>query len=123
MKERILAIDPGRKKCGIAISDEEKILARPLYTVSRQLLLDEIKKVLNEYKIDKIILGQVDIDDRNYNAIIKLAKKIERRFCINVIQYNESFSTMRAIKIKSKKFDEDAVAAAIILQDYLNEKK
>ncbi len=122
MKERIIAIDPGRKKCGIAISDEEKILARPLYTVSRQLLLNEIKKLLNEYKIEKIILGQVDIDDKNYRTIIKLAEKIERICSINVIQYNESFSTMRAKNINSKKYDEDAVAAAIILQDYLNEK-
>ena len=122
MKERILAIDPGKKKCGIAISDEGKFLARPLYTVSRQLLLDEIKIILNEYKIEKIILGQVDIDDRNYQTIVKLAKKIEKVCSINVIQYNESFSTMRAKNINSKKFDEDAVAAAIILQDYLNEK-
>ena len=122
MKERIIAIDPGRKKCGIAISDEEKIIARPLYTVSRKLLFNELKKIMNEYKIGKIILGQVTIDDKNYNTIVKLAEKIERIFCINVVQYDESFSTMRAINIKSKKFDEDAVAAAVILQDYLNEK-
>lgn len=122
MNSRILSIDPGRKKCGLSISDEMQLISKPLMTVERKKLFDAIAQLLREYKIQEIVVGQTVTSKGPYKPTAVLAKKISEFFSIKVYLYDENLSTKRAKEIKSKKYGDDAVAAAVILQDYLNEK-
>ena len=59
-KSRIMGIDPGGKRIGIAISDENKIVATPYTTIIKNNYTDfikEIKKIIKEYQIKGIIIG------------------------------------------------------------------
>ena len=87
---RLIAIDFGTKKSGIAISDPLKIIARPLKTIfykelNFSFITEEIKKVINEYKpIEKIILGiTTNLDNSISNTEIfgiLIIWKINNRF-------------------------------------------
>ena len=59
-KSRLIGIDPGGKRIGIAISDENKIVATPYTTLIKEnysKLLLEIKKIFKENEIDGIVVG------------------------------------------------------------------
>ena len=59
-KSRIMGIDPGGKRIGIAISDENKIVATPYTTIIKNNYTDfvkEIKKIIDEYQIKGIVVG------------------------------------------------------------------
>ena len=59
-KSRLIGIDPGGKRIGIAISDENKIVATPYTTIIRENyvnLVSQIKKIINENQIDGIVVG------------------------------------------------------------------
>ena len=59
-KSRLIGIDPGGKRIGIAISDENKIVATPYTTIIRENyvnLVSQIKKIINENQIDGIVIG------------------------------------------------------------------
>ena len=59
-KSRIIGIDPGGKRIGIAISDENKIVATPYTTIIKENykdLLFQIKKIVEEHQIDGIVIG------------------------------------------------------------------
>ena len=59
-KSRLIGIDPGKKRIGIAISDENKIVATPYTTIIKENyrdLVSQIRKIVDEYKIDGIVIG------------------------------------------------------------------
>ena len=59
-KSRLMGIDPGRKRVGIAISDENKIVATPYTTLIKENyanLVSQIKKIINENQVDGIVVG------------------------------------------------------------------
>lgn len=122
MNKRIIAIDPGMRKCGIAISDETATIARPLKTVQRKELFKWLKKYIEEFEIKLILVGQAYTAEGPYLPTAKLASRIKRNFKIDTLLINEDFSTRKALQLKSKKHSDDELAAAIILQGYLNDK-
>ncbi|MBN1150884.1 Holliday junction resolvase RuvX [candidate division WOR-3 bacterium] len=122
MNSRILSIDPGRKKCGLSISDEMRLISKPLMTVERKKLFDVLAQLIKDYEIQEIVVGQTVTSKGPYRPSALLAKKISNFFGIKVSLYDENLSTRRAKDVKSKKHGDDAIAAAVILQDYLNEK-
>lgn len=97
----ILAIDYGLAKCGLAVSFEGKF-AQPLEVIKTEKLAEKVK----ELKPDKIIVG----DSR-------FAKSIGDMLGLPVEFVDESLTTVEAQQIK--KGQDDAVAAAIILNRYL----
>ncbi|MBN1620882.1 Holliday junction resolvase RuvX [candidate division WOR-3 bacterium] len=123
MNSRIISIDPGRKKCGISISDEMCIISKPLMTVKREELFSVLAGLLKEYSVSEIVVGQTVTLNGPYKPSAFLARKISSAFNIKVSLYDENLSTKRALRVKSKKHGDDAVSAAIILQDFLNENK
>lgn len=98
----IIAIDYGLAKCGLAVSWEGK-LAEPLKIVKTEKLKEEIKRL----KPDKIVVGDS-----------KFAKDIENVLGCKVEFVDETLTTIEAQKISKK--PDDAIAAAIILQRYLD---
>lgn len=135
MKNRILAVDFGSKKIGLAISDAQKKFALPLKTIlaknsleaSAQALVLAIKHYLPE--IEKIVVGLPLLLNGQESKMARVIKNFA--FClaqqtnIEVVLQEETLTSVEAEeKLKladlSVKKHKDSVAAMAILQDYLN---
>lgn len=126
---RLLAIDYGRKKIGLAVGDIDSKLAEPLEVVRFKSVEEIIKKLgrlIQEKKIEKIVLGISE--GKMAQETINFGKKLEEKTKISVIFFDETLSTQTAqklaieanIKRKKRKDMEDAYSACIILQEYLD---
>ena len=137
-KSRLIGIDPGGKRIGIALSDENKIVATPYTTIIKENyrdLVDQIQKIVKEYDIDGIVIGNPVNMDGSFgkssqsvkDTVINLEKFIDIPFTL----WDERLSTVGAFNISSqldinvskREKDIDKNAAAFILQgalDYLN---
>ena len=132
---RILCVDPGEKRIGIAISDPLGTIARPLTLiqhVSRIVDATAIVSLALDNHAEMILIGQaLDIDGKpnlSGRRAARLAGAIRTHTNIPVELWDESYSTQAAKKVpeefgvKRKKSNEplDDYAAAIILQSYLD---
>lgn len=132
--KRILAIDYGEKRIGLALSDPLKTFAYPFKTVpNNKDFRNELKLLINEKEIDKVILGIPSEEDNKKSLIIekiKNLKKLIEQLGIEVILWDESYTSVIAkqriiesVTKKSKRKNKgllDSNSAAIILQEYLN---
>ncbi len=135
---RYLGLDLGSKTLGVSISDPSGIIASS-YTIIRhneeyERLIEEVEKIVEEKKIDKIVLGL----PKNMNGTIgpkgelsyKFKEMLEKRTNLEVILEDERLSTKEATDLlikndtsrKKRKEVVDSVAATIILQSYLDRK-
>jgi len=131
---RILAIDPGEKRIGIAISDPEGYLARPLTIInhiSRGKDAENIFIIARENQCDLILVGQaLDLQGLigyRAKASQRLADAIRSLTEMDVILWDESNTTIRVMEIdlltkssrKKRTNHKDARAAAVLLDDFL----
>ena len=134
---RILGLDVGDKRIGLALSDPMGILASPLTIIERTRELDDIEailKIAREREVGVIIIGLPRLMS---GAIGLQAEKVQAfvaALCshtdIPIELRDERLTTVTAVRLKeetSKKKKNrylryDAMAAAVILQDYLEEK-
>lgn len=132
-----MGLDIGDKRIGVALSDPDGILASPLTIINRSdesLDIEAITNIVSQHQVKQIIVGLPRSMD---GSIGKQAEKVEdftRRLCqhteVPVEFRDERLSTvsakrlMQAISTKKtrKKVRDDAIAAAVILQGYLDEK-
>lgn len=128
---RILAVDPGDVRIGLALSDPGGTIARPLVVLqhsSRAKDAAAIHQVAIEHEAEMILVG-IPLDAHGdvgpqARKVLRLAAAIEAIGQIPVETWDESGSTQLAQRHRQKgRKDIDAVAAAIILQDYLDAKK
>ena len=136
---KILAIDFGERRIGIAISDPTETLARGVTTIDRKITpqyLPELQKVLDQEKPEKIIfglpLGPDSEETEKCRAIRRFQKRIYEKLELTLPYdfQDESYSSVRTHSImrkthskkkRSQKGNIDRIAACVILQDYLNE--
>jgi putative Holliday junction resolvase len=128
--ERILAIDLGEKRVGLAITSPLNI-PRPLKTVKRKKIFEEISAILKNYAIKTIVVGfPLNMDGTEgdkANEAREFAREIKERFKIPVYLQDErltSYEAKEIIRETGKKIDKgviDRMAAFIILKEYLNE--
>ncbi|MGL4343087.1 MAG: Holliday junction resolvase RuvX [Metamycoplasmataceae bacterium] len=134
---RILAIDLGIKKSGIAISDPLQIIAQPFSLIKYEAndfstLIKELEKIILEKSpIEKIILGYPLSLNNQENImskkVLEFKKILENKLNIEIILMDERFTSKQSTKImqemnmnnKKKKENRDIIAAQIILQNYL----
>ena len=132
---RILSLDVGKKKVGIAISDALGITAQPLDTLIRKAKkadLARIEKVIHDMNVSKIIVGlPLNMDGTEgpmAKEIYSFVKELEKEIRIPVELWDERLTTMEAERLlleadlsrkKRKKLD-DKIAAQLILQSYLD---
>jgi putative Holliday junction resolvase len=134
---RILSIDFGMKRIGLALSDPLKIFAYPFKTLKiDSSFFNKLTKLIKDQKIDKVILGIPDEGNESTNEvrkkIISLKNKIEK-LGIEVITIDEGFTSLMAkerviesVSKKTKRRDKgllDRHSAAIILQEYLDSRR
>ena len=137
---RYLGIDLGSKTVGLAMSDPTRTIASTYKTIffkneDYKSTIDEIKQIVNDYDIKKIIIGL----PKNMNntlgerAIIttEYKKLLEENIDVPVIMFDERLTSMISNSIlieadmsrKKRKKKVDGIAAQVILQDYLNKEK
>lgn len=123
---KYLGIDYGTKRVGLAISDENNKIAFPSAVIQNDSkILQNLKKILNENKIKKVIIGESQNykmeDNEIMREILDLKEIIEKTMEKDVILHPEFMSSAQAEKIQGKNKMIDASAAAIILQSYLDQ--
>ena len=134
---RLLSIDYGRKRCGIAVTDSLQIVANGLTTVPTHTLIDFIKKYVATENVDKIIVGKPttmrgeDSESMKYitPGINRLKKELPN---IPIEFWDERFTSVLAHKsmidsgmkktVRQDKAIVDEISATIILNDYLQSK-
>ena len=128
---RILALDFGSKRVGIALSDSSKTLASPYKTLEnkgKDFIISEIKKICNTNKIEKIVIGiPISLSGKEKAQARKVrafARFLAQKVALPIVFEDERFTSVIAIrflkKIKKKKMPVDQIAAQIILQNYLD---
>ena len=135
---RVLAIDYGTKRTGIAVTDPLKIIPNPLDTVSTASLFDFLADYLAKEEVELIVVGEPLHPDGNptriHHLVIGLVRKLRKAYPgIEVELHDESFTSEDAKKLilqsgakKKKRRDKsliDKVSAALILSDYLESKR
>ena len=135
---RILAIDPGERQIGIAISDPTGTIAKPLTTlqhVSRLVDAASIADRANEHEVELIIIGKSLNEDglptQQSRRSDRLAHAIQQQCPIPVRFWDESFSTQEArqariemgVSRRKRSGHLDELAATVILQSYLDSRQ
>ena len=136
-KSRLLGIDPGKKRVGLAISDEDKLVSTPLKTIIKKNnsdLVKEIKKIIEENNIKGIVVGNpINMDGSkgpSAQSANDFAKYLSNNISIPVTMWDERLSSEAAFNLSSnldintsKKVEKlDQNAASFILQgaiDYI----
>ncbi|MCU9592925.1 Holliday junction resolvase RuvX [Caldibacillus thermolactis] len=134
---RIMGLDVGSKTIGVAVSDAFGWTAQGIKTIkideeNEQFGLDELKEIIDQYGIEKIVIGL----PKNMNgtigprgeASIAFSERIKETFTLPVVLWDERLSTMAAERVlleadvsrKKRKKVIDKMAAVMILQGYLD---
>lgn len=131
---RILCIDYGLKRTGIAVTDPLQIIATGLTTVDSRELISFLKKYFLQEKVELIVIGEpknLDDSDTHATPLVKeIIKKMEKEFpLISIKKVDERFTSKMAkqamIDMGMKKKDRrnkrtvDEIAATIMLQEYM----
>jgi putative Holliday junction resolvase len=131
---RILAIDYGLKRTGIAVTDPLQIIATGLTTIASHKLIDFLKKYCVQEQVEKIIIGDpknLDGSDTHATAPVqKVMENIKKTFPgMAVEKADERYTSKMAVqamidmgmkkKQRRNKAVIDEIAATIILQEYL----
>jgi putative Holliday junction resolvase len=132
---RIVAIDPGTKRVGVAVSDPSRVVTSPLPAVERKSwkkLLSEIKAVIAEYDAVAVVVGlplNTDGSESPMSAEARqIAAKLELSLDIPVFLQDERVTTFearhrlwqRGISPEKTKRSVDSEAAAVILADFID---
>ncbi len=132
---KILGVDHGNVRIGIAISDESCSLARPLTIIlhtSRAKDAEEVCRIAQEEGCGKIIVGLPYDSDGGEGprarSVLRFVEQLSSTCCVPVTTWDESFSTQNVISTSvqmdksrnSRRQPLDDKAAALILQNYLD---
>ena len=134
-KSRLLGIDPGKKRIGVAISDENKIIATPYTTIIKNKfsdLLNNLNKIILENDIKGIVIGNpINLDgspSESSQSAKDLGINLSKNITIPITMWDERLSSRGAFNISSEldinaskkisKLDENS--AAFILQGALD---
>ena len=136
-KSRLLGIDPGKNRLGLAISDEDKLVSTPLKTIIKKNnsnFINEIKEIIVENNIKGVVIGNpINMDGSigpSAQSAKDFAKYLSNNVSIPVSMWDERLSSQGAFNLSSnldinvsKKVEKlDQNAASFILQgaiDYL----
>ncbi len=131
---RILAIDYGQKRVGLAVTDEEQIIATALDTVHSKDIIQYLKNYTSIEKVDSFVVGEPKQMNNQLSEAVKFIdpfiKKLKKEFPdIGIERYDErftskmAFDTMIAAGLKKKdrqnKETVDKISAVLILQSYM----
>lgn len=134
---RIMAIDYGKKRVGVAVTDPLQLIANRLETVDTDLIWRFLDEYFLKEAVDLILIGYpVQLNNQPSEAlryINPFVKKFQQKYAIEIRQVDERFSSKMAFQSmidaglrKSQRQDKgtiDGVSATILLQSFLEQKK
>jgi putative Holliday junction resolvase len=135
---RILAVDHGEKRIGLALSDPTGTIASPLTVIkhiTRLLDAAQVAELATQHEAEMIVIGQSFDEEGHPNLAgrraAKFAEALKNQTQIPVILWDESFSTQEArasrielgVSRKQRSGHQDALAAVMILQSYLESQR
>lgn len=135
---RILGLDVGDKRIGVAVSDEMGWTAQPLLTLERTTLekdLDILKKIIEDYSVTKLVVGiprSLSLKTTpQTQKVIDFIETLKKEFTLPIQEWDEWFSTKSAQRVlleadvsrKKQKKAVDKLAAVFILQGFLDTQK
>ncbi|MEN6444585.1 MAG: Holliday junction resolvase RuvX [Candidatus Cloacimonas sp.] len=131
---RILALDYGEKRIGLALSDPNRIFAKPLRILANQgfeKLIKDLQEVISQYSVTKLIVGIPYAIDGSFTPKTEecqsILNRLQKAMSIPVEGFDERYSTWEANEELKKmgytwqeaKKIKDAMAAAMFLKEYL----
>jgi len=132
---RVLALDPGTKRIGVAISDELKLIAQPLEFVPAEPFaefLARLKQLIQEKEVELILVGMPRNMDGTYGPaatrVQEFVSELKKAIPLRIKKWDERLTTAQANRIlldanvrrDKRKEKVDQMAAAILLQSYLD---
>jgi putative Holliday junction resolvase len=136
---RLLALDWGEIRIGLALSDETQTLATPLETLTRRagkrLPMPRLLALVEQHRPVGLVVGLPltgeGTEEESAAAARELADSVARRTGLPVVLWDERMSTARALaaiweqggSTRGRKADVDALAAAVLLQHYLDARR
>ena len=135
---RLLAIDYGTKRTGIAVTDEMQLIASGLTTVPTEKLISFLKNYFTDEKVELVVIGEPKQKDGSHSNVEEEIKKFILKFSevfseMKIDRMDERFTSKMAFQtmidsgLKKKQRQNkaliDEISATIILQDYLYNKK
>ncbi len=133
--KRIMALDVGEKRVGVAISDPLGITAQPVSVLKREdfeKLMQTLRELIDEFGVGKVVVGvpynMRGEEGRSAGKIMEFIELMKKNIDIEVDLMDERFSTAFSERAmleadatrKKRKENIDKVAAAVILQGYLD---
>lgn len=132
-EDRILGIDYGKKRIGLALSDPLLTFAYAYKTLSNNKnLWTNISGIIDEMNVSKIVLG-LPSGEKNIDLVREISvfkNQLEKKFRLNVVTWNEEYTSaiakekiIESVVSKKKRRDKgliDRNSAAVILQEYLD---
>lgn len=131
---RILCIDYGKKRTGVAVTDPLKIIATALTTVETKELIPFLKKYFQQEQVELVLIGEPknwDESDTHATPLVnQFIQKFKKEFpSMKIEKVDERYTSKLAVqamvemgmkkKDRRKKENIDQIAAAIMLQEYL----
>jgi putative Holliday junction resolvase len=124
---KILGIDYGEKRIGLAISDESLTFARELMILSPKEFWGQADKLISDQQISKIVIGwplnMSGEKTRKTEEVERFKIKVVRETKLPVEVIDERLSSQMAESISGQKKNLDSLAAQILLQNYLDKQK
>jgi putative holliday junction resolvase len=132
---RILALDPGTKRIGVAVSDETKTIAQPLEWIPAEPFagfLERLKQLLLEKEIDLVLIGLPRNMNGTYGPAAQKAEifaaALKVAITVPILMRDERLTSLQANKMMiqgnvrrdKRKQKVDQMAAALLLQSYLD---
>lgn len=132
---KILGIDYGTVRVGLALTDSARIIAAPLTTVERKVLWDYLEKLITQEKISDVVVGEAkrlngessEITQLQLEFVASLAKRFPE---LTIHRENEMFTSKMAAQAmltsgmkksdRQNKGNVDMISAAILLQSFLD---
>jgi putative Holliday junction resolvase len=133
--KRIIGIDYGSTRIGIAVSDPLRVIARGVRVIENSTaVIDEIKQLIDEFDPEAIVIGMpLNLKGEkgiSANNVERFIAKLESEIALPIMRYDERFTselahqTLREMGVPKKKRQVkatiDTMAAALILQGYLD---
>ena len=135
---RILAIDYGRKRIGIAVTDPQKIIATRLTTIATHTIWDFLKMYFQKEEVEEIVVGYPMKLNNQPSEAVNYINPFLKKFQVSYPEikleiFDERFTSKMAFQTmidgglgKQKRRDKalvDGISATIILQNYLEQKR
>lgn len=135
---RVLAIDYGKKRCGLAMSDPLQMIANGLETVENAKLFEALDDLMSQHEIEALVIGlpkhlsghEAEIEPEIKKRIVEIQNKFPD---LKIHRFDERFTSKMALdamiamgstkKQRREKGNIDKISATLILQDYLDKGK